>query len=149
MTHTPRGILRAPFLALLAESLEVLTTDRPTDVALCELAERVYVSLQHHPARGVVLGWPVAYLGAKDRYLGGAAFASGRPEQALKHFQRSLTRDAQSPTLQAKNQLSMARAHRRMQNDAAAHQAANKAHRLADRLGLASIAEDSARIASR
>ena len=91
------GPHRLPLLAFVAEALSEVEARETTCPAVRSFAERVYDQLASHPARGVLLGWPVAYLGAKERYLGLAAAAAGSLEAAAAHLERA-ARSARAAT---------------------------------------------------
>ena len=65
-SHLPRGPLRIATLAIAARTCADLRA-AGRDVGL--MAAALHRQLGRHPARGVLVGWPAVYLGAKQRYL--------------------------------------------------------------------------------
>jgi hypothetical protein len=109
LTAVARGPHRLPFLAFVAESLEHAGAEA-RDARARRLARNVYDALAAHPASGVLLGWPVAYLGPKDHYAGSAAAAMGDDELALSLWQRARRRSPASTPINLRSQLASARA---------------------------------------
>jgi hypothetical protein len=81
--NLPRGPLRITVLAFAAMTAAALAAegDETTEVGRSLLAE-----LGAHHARGVLVGWPVFYLGSKRRFEGLAALAARDGPLAMEHL---------------------------------------------------------------
>ena len=99
----------------IAEDVDWLTTmtmlaDLAADVGDAARAERLYALLEPYADVNVVIGLGVVCEGAAARYLGRLAAAIGRPEEAKRHFEHALQRNAAlgAPMCLARTQLDYA-----------------------------------------
>jgi hypothetical protein len=99
----------------IAEDVDWLTTmtmlaDLAADVGDAPRAERLYALLEPYADVNVVIGLGVVCEGAAARYLGRLAAAIGRPEEAKRHFEYALQRNAAlgAPMCLARTQLDYA-----------------------------------------
>jgi hypothetical protein len=144
----PPGPHRLPFLSFLAETLATAPARRARDRRFAtELARATYDALVAHRATGVLLGWPVVYLGAKERYLGLAAVVAGAPRCAAAHLGRARKLDGSGRPLSARNDLALARLAQATGDGDGARRHATRALRTATRLGLTGVAADAAALA--
>ena len=141
LTDVPRGPHRLPLLAFVAEALEQIDAEALTDRARC-LAQRAYDALTAHPARGVLLGWPVAYLGPKEHYLGLAAAARGDDERALAHLRTARRQSATTTPINLRAQVVIARALARQGQRDAAHRIARRCAGRAESIDLQGVHAD-------
>jgi len=66
--------------------------------------------LAAHPDQMVLAGWPAVMLGSKQRYIGLACLASGRPARAARHLGVALDEDSEFAVLQTRTRFDLARA---------------------------------------
>jgi hypothetical protein len=146
-----RGPHRLPLLAMVAETLSEIDArgERRCDPLVPDLAARVYRALDAHPAPGVLLGWPVGYLGTKQRYLALAAGASGDDSAAVRHLDRSRRAHPASSPLGVRDQLAWARLLCRGREHARAGRVARTARLRATALGMTGVAADAASMEER
>lgn len=143
------GPHRLPLLAMAAESLaDVTALGAAENDALARLADRVADHLRADAGRGVLIGWPVAYLGTTRRYLGLAEVAAGRPRVALDLLRRARRADRASAPLTARTDLAIARVHLALNEVDQARRAARSAVRRASLLGMVGVHDDAAALAA-
>ncbi len=99
----------------IPEDVDWLTTmtmlaDLAADLGDATRAERLYALLEPYGEVNVVIGLGVVCEGAAARYLGRLAAAIGRPEEAKRHFEHALERNAAlgAPMCLARTQLDYA-----------------------------------------
>jgi len=87
-----------------------MLADLAADVGDAARAERLYALLEPYADVNVVIGLGVVCEGAAARYLGRLAAAIGRPEEAKRHFEHALQRNAAlgAPMCLARTQLDYA-----------------------------------------
>lgn len=66
--------------------------------------------LAAHPDQMVLAGWPAVILGSKQRYIGLACLASGRPARAARHLRLAVEEDGDFAVLQTRARFDLARA---------------------------------------
>jgi len=107
----PRGPTRP---AILATAAMVLGHPDICDVLPPEEGIRLGTStaelLAGSPSKFVVAGWPAVLLGSKDRYIGLAWLAAGRPDLAALHLASAVQGNTGLDVLQARTQFDLARA---------------------------------------
>jgi transcriptional regulator with XRE-family HTH domain len=107
----PRGPTRP---AILATAAMVLGHPDICDVLQPEEGTRLGTStaelLAASPCTFVVAGWPAVLLGSKDRYIGLAWLAAGRPDLAARHLARAVQDNTGLDVLQTRTQFDLARA---------------------------------------
>lgn len=146
LTAVVRGPHRLPLLALVAETLERIRSFSAPTARSRELASHVYDALDAHPAAGVLLGWPVAYLGPKAHFLGLAAAAAGDDVRALAHLNAARRRSEVTSPVNLRGQLAIASALVRDGQTAAARRATTRLARRAEVSGLKGVVADVATI---
>lgn len=108
-------------------------------------ADSIADSLQGHPDAMAVAGWPAVILGSKDRFIGLAHLAAGRPSLAATHLARAVDQNAGFAVLKARALFDLARA-LMMQSPGTAEGGAamRQAWQLATDLGMANLVRQAA-----
>src|SRR5262249_18793216 len=141
----PPGPHRLPLLAFVAEALAEMRERHEIDDGWIEQQRHaVYARMSEHTARGVLLGWPVAYLGSKERFLGlvAPAHATARP-----HPDAAARAEGQPRPAGGRAQLARARVLESAGAVDAARRVASRCARHAATLGMRRVAEQARAIA--
>jgi DNA-binding SARP family transcriptional activator len=144
LTAVVRGPHRLPLLAFVAETLERIRSFDESTARSRELAGRVYGALEAHHAAGVLLGWPVAYLGPKAHFLGLAAAAAGDDDRALVHLNAACRMSEPTSPVNLRAQLAIASVLARDGQIASARRTATRLARRAEISGLSGVVADTA-----
>ena len=107
--EVPPGPHRIGILCFVAEILAEVV-DHTGDPAAVGAAVEVRRVLDGAPDEGVLMGWPTVFLGARRRYSGLAALATGDRERAVVDLREAVRRDRHSPPLLARSLDALARA---------------------------------------